>query len=32
VLAQVSKGLGEAMRGIDASSMSEAEKIQGRGW
>ena len=31
-LARVSKGLGEAMRGIDASSMSEAEKIQGRGW
>jgi len=32
VLARVSKGLGEAMRGIDTSSMSEAEKIQGRGW
>ena len=32
VLARVSKGLGEAMRGIDASSMSEADKIQGRGW
>lgn len=32
VLARVSKGLGEAMRGIDASSMSEAEKIQSRGW
>jgi pyridoxal 5'-phosphate synthase pdxS subunit len=32
VIARVSKGLGEAMRGIDASSMSEAEKIQSRGW
>ena len=32
VLARVSKGLGEAMRGIDASSMSDAEKIQSRGW
>ncbi len=31
-LARVSKGLGEAMRGIDASSMAEADKIQGRGW
>ncbi|MEA4884065.1 MAG: pyridoxal 5'-phosphate synthase lyase subunit PdxS [Clostridia bacterium] len=32
VLAEVSRGLGEAMRGIDASSMDEASKIQGRGW
>jgi pyridoxal 5'-phosphate synthase pdxS subunit len=31
-LARVSKGLGEAMRGIDASSMAEADKIQSRGW
>ena len=31
-LARVSKGLGEAMRGIDASSMTEADKIQSRGW
>lgn len=32
VLARVSKGLGEAMRGVDVSSMSEADKIQDRGW
>lgn len=31
-LAEVSKGLGDAMKGIDASSMPDEQKIQGRGW
>ncbi|HHY63216.1 MAG: pyridoxal 5'-phosphate synthase lyase subunit PdxS [Bacillota bacterium] len=31
-LAEVSKGLGEAMKGIDVSSMADEEKLQGRGW
>ncbi|MCR4427095.1 MAG: pyridoxal 5'-phosphate synthase lyase subunit PdxS [Firmicutes bacterium] len=32
LLADVSKGIGEAMRGINAGAMKEEEKIQGRGW
>lgn len=32
VIAQVSMGLGEAMRGISVSSMREEDKVQGRGW
>lgn len=32
VLAQVSRGLGEAMVGIGVSSMPEEQKIAGRGW
>ncbi|NPV80916.1 MAG: pyridoxal 5'-phosphate synthase lyase subunit PdxS [Firmicutes bacterium] len=32
VLARVSRGIGEAMRGIQAAGLSEIERIQGRGW
>jgi pyridoxal 5'-phosphate synthase pdxS subunit len=32
VLAEVSRGLGEPMRGIDASKLTEAEQLQTRGW
>jgi pyridoxal 5'-phosphate synthase pdxS subunit len=32
VLAQVSKGLGEAMKGIEISNISENERMQDRGW
>ncbi|HHV61244.1 MAG TPA: pyridoxal 5'-phosphate synthase lyase subunit PdxS [Firmicutes bacterium] len=32
VLARVSKGIGEAMRGIHVGSMREEERIQTRGW
>lgn len=32
VLAEVSKGIGGAMRGIHVGSMKEEEKIAGRGW
>ncbi|HHY45779.1 MAG TPA: pyridoxal 5'-phosphate synthase lyase subunit PdxS [Firmicutes bacterium] len=32
VLVKVSRGIGEAMRGIQAAGLTEAEKIQGRGW
>ncbi len=32
ILANVSRGLGEAMVGINVSSMSESEKIAHRGW
>lgn len=32
VLAEVSIGLGEAMVGINCSSMHESDKLQGRGW
>ena len=32
VLAQVSKGLGPAMVGVNVSTMPEADKLQGRGW
>ena len=32
VLAEVSRGLGEPMRGIDASKLAEAEQLQTRGW
>lgn len=31
-LAEISRGLGEPMSGISVASMSEAEKIAGRGW
>ncbi len=32
IIAEVSKGLGEPMRGISVSSMREEDKVQGRGW
>ena len=32
VLAEVSTGLGEAMRGIGAATLREEEKLQSRGW
>ncbi|WP_106398998.1 pyridoxal 5'-phosphate synthase lyase subunit PdxS [Actinocorallia populi] len=32
VIAKVSRGLGEAMVGINVGTMSEAEKFAGRGW
>jgi pyridoxal 5'-phosphate synthase pdxS subunit len=32
ILAKVSRGLGEAMVGINVSGMAEGEKIAGRGW
>ncbi len=32
VLARISRGLGEAMRGIDVSKLSEEELLQTRGW
>ena len=32
LLAEISKGLGEAMKGIDVSSMADEEKLQNRGW
>lgn len=32
ILAQVSKGLGGAMKGLDASTIPEAEVLQSRGW
>lgn len=32
ILAQVSKGLGAAMKGLDASTIPEAEILQSRGW
>jgi len=32
LLARVSKGIGEAMRGVFAGGMKEEERIQGRGW
>lgn len=32
LLAEVSKGIGEAMRGIYVGAMKEEERIQGRGW
>ena len=32
VIAAVSEGLGEAMVGINCSSMDPAEKMAGRGW
>lgn len=32
LLARVSKGLGAAMKGLDASTISEAESLQTRGW
>jgi pyridoxal 5'-phosphate synthase pdxS subunit len=31
-LAEISKGLGGAMKGIDVRSLSEKEVIQSRGW
>jgi pyridoxal 5'-phosphate synthase pdxS subunit len=32
VLAEVSRGLGEPMKGIDTSKLAEAEQLQTRGW
>ena len=32
VVAEVSRGLGGAMSGIETSKLTEAEKLQGRGW
>lgn len=32
ILAQVSKGLGAAMKGLDATSIPEGEVLQARGW
>jgi pyridoxal 5'-phosphate synthase pdxS subunit len=32
VVAEVSRGLGEAMSGIETSTLSESEKLQSRGW
>ncbi len=32
VLAEISKGLGEAMKGIDIRSLTEKEVLQARGW
>jgi pyridoxal 5'-phosphate synthase pdxS subunit len=32
IVAEVSRGLGEPMRGRDAASLSEAERLQARGW
>jgi pyridoxal 5'-phosphate synthase pdxS subunit len=32
LLAEVSRGIGNAMRGIHVGSMKEEEKIAGRGW
>jgi pyridoxal 5'-phosphate synthase pdxS subunit len=32
VLAKVSRGLGEAMRGLDVRTMPEDERLAGRGW
>jgi pyridoxal 5'-phosphate synthase pdxS subunit len=32
VVAEVSRGLGEAMSGIETSKLSDAEKLQSRGW
>ena len=31
-LARISKGLGDAMKGVDVSSIEEEEKLQSRGW
>ena len=32
ILADVSRGLGEAMRGLEISAIPEAERLAGRGW
>ncbi len=32
VLAEISKGLGGAMKGIDIRSLTEKEMLQARGW
>lgn len=32
LLAEVSKGIGEAMRGINAATLKDSEKLQSRGW
>ena len=32
LLVQASKGLGAAMKGLDAASIPEAEALQSRGW
>jgi pyridoxal 5'-phosphate synthase pdxS subunit len=32
IVAEVSRGLGSAMRGIEASKLEETEQMQTRGW
>jgi pyridoxal 5'-phosphate synthase pdxS subunit len=32
IVAEVSRGLGEPMAGIEIASLPEAEKLQTRGW
>ena len=32
IVAEVSRGLGEAMPGLETAAMPEAEKLQTRGW
>ena len=32
VIAEVSEGLGQPMRGLDVASMPDAERLAGRGW
>ncbi|MDG6220141.1 MAG: pyridoxal 5'-phosphate synthase lyase subunit PdxS, partial [Candidatus Thermoplasmatota archaeon] len=32
IVVEVSKGLGDAMRGMNAASIPEEERLQGRGW
>jgi pyridoxal 5'-phosphate synthase pdxS subunit len=32
LLAQASKGLGAAMKGLDAATIPQAEALQARGW
>jgi pyridoxal 5'-phosphate synthase pdxS subunit len=32
IVAEVSKGMGEAMRGVNVASLKDADKLQSRGW
>ncbi|MDR0901074.1 MAG: pyridoxal 5'-phosphate synthase lyase subunit PdxS, partial [Methanobrevibacter sp.] len=32
VLAEISKGLGEAMKGLEISEIADADRMQERGW
>ena len=32
IIAEVSKGLGDAMAGLEISAIPEAERLAGRGW
>jgi pyridoxal 5'-phosphate synthase pdxS subunit len=32
IVAEVSRGVGEAMRGLDAATIPPAERLQARGW